>query len=1108
MNRLLSLGGGQENSAIPSLGMWRLLTGIVGALLLLGQASLAHAQQVDWVNHSWGLGSAEGYSVAVDESGVSVVTGTFQETVIFGRDEPNATTLTSVGNGDIFIARYDANGDLLWVKAVGAAGYDRGNAVAFDAQGDSYVVGHFVGVATFGEGPAARTLTSSGSGDLFLAKLDSAGNFLWVQQAGGNIGAISAIAVDADGGSYITGSFAGTTTFAPDTPQAILLSSSGDTDLFVARFDANGELLWVNQAGGSAADSGRGIAIDADGHSYVTGTFAGTATFAPATPQAITLTSNGGTDLFVARYAANGDLLWARKAGASDNDYGQAIAVDEAGNSTVAGAQGSQLYVARYTVDGNRLWIGVTGGVASNAWGNAVAVDAAGNSYVVGEFTGGTSFSFLRGNTNFVQFGLKNSGASDGFLATYNADGTQMWARAMGGSLYDTAYGIAVDGAGNSVVTGAFMSAATLYPLRVSGPGTQLFIAHFAPTTQPITVNTPADPGDGVCTSAECTLREALTLANDYLLGENTIAFNIPGPGPHTIQPSGNLPTIIDPVIIDGYTQPGAQPNTNPMTEPINATILVEIDGSHANIGFDFTGNSWNSVVRGLAMNRFRSIALDDARRIRVEGNFIGTDPSGTQALGNGIGFASSGGIGGTTPMIGGTTPAARNLIAGNGTGIAIGALSFATVEGNFIGTDHTGTQALGNGVGVIASNCVGCELGRITLRNNLIAGNTTGVRNTYTCCSITGNLVGTDRSGQSPLPNSGDGLVVSSYDLSVGGNLIAFNGGSGIRVGDSGGANLVRIVGNRIFANGAAGITVTGSRTIARISENLINGNGTLGIDLNGDGVTLNDPGDGDQGANSVQNFPVVGLVTSASQTWVQGVLNSTPSTAFTLAFYANTSCDPSHFGEGEQFLGTVNVTTDSRGEALFNDYLPTAAARGTFITATATGNRGTSEFSSCRVVGATLANQLLVVNQLSSSYDPTPVANAPAGVMRLTATFANQSAAPLTSTYFRVATLTGGNLLLNGDAGPSGVGGVIGGPVTVAPNERFAVTYAIGLQQRQAFEFYVDAYGLDPDGLVAAEPEVRVNTEFDLSFDDAVFGAPSPTTLENPVYLPLINR
>ena len=596
-------------------------------------------------------------------------------------------------------------------------------------------------------------------------------------------------------------------------------------------------------------------------------------------------------------------------------------------------------------------------------------------------------------------------------------------------------------------------------------------------TDSVITINSAADPGNGGCTATECTLREAIALANTFP-GQNTIAFNIPGQGPHTIQPLGNLPDIIDSVVIDGYTQPGARPNSNPMTEPINAVIMIEIDGSRATTGFSFTGNSWNSVIRGLAINRFGSGAIYESRRIVIAGNFIGTDPLGIQARGNGVGIRSGGGQGGTSPKIGSSTPAARNLIAGNGTGIEVGAISWATVEGNFIGTDSSGQRALGNSTGVIVSNCPGCELGRITLRNNLISGNGTGARSTYTCCSIAGNLFGVDRTGQLPLPNTGDGLIVSSFDMTVGGNLFAYNGGNGIRMVDSGGANVLTLTGNRIFANGAAGITITSGRARAQLTANTIYGNGTLGIDLGDDGVTPNDPSDGDSGPNLGQNYPVLKLAGSDNgNSVINGTINSTPNRPLTLEFFANQQCDPSGYGEGERYLATQAVTTDAGGNAAFTIQLPQAIPLGQGVTATATDgiNRAesgnpTSEFSRCRAVAGQI-NHNLQAATTTTRYNPTPMPGAPAGVFTLEATFVNRSATALTDLFFKVQRLSNNNLLLNAEGGPGGVGALRMGPETLSPGTTFLITFQIGLQARAPFTFLVDGYGLPAAGSVGAD-------------------------------------
>jgi CSLREA domain-containing protein len=202
-----------------------------------------------------------------------------------------------------------------------------------------------------------------------------------------------------------------------------------------------------------------------------------------------------------------------------------------------------------------------------------------------------------------------------------------------------------------------------------------------------IFVNSTDDPGDGVCDAAECTLREAINLAN-VGAGLETISFNIPGAGPHVISPISPLPTITDPVIIDGYSQPGSSPNTNPPELGSNAVIMVELDGSQAGsvlAGLNITAG--DSTVKGLAINRFNGngIALMNNGNNTVTGNFIGTDVMGVFPQGNsyhGIRIEAS-----TGNVVGGITSAAWNLISSNGfSGVSIGDTSQAnTVQGNLI---------------------------------------------------------------------------------------------------------------------------------------------------------------------------------------------------------------------------------------------------------------------------------------------------------------------------------------------------------------------------------------------------------------------------------------
>jgi hypothetical protein len=502
-------------------------------------------------------------------------------------------------------------------------------------------------------------------------------------------------------------------------------------------------------------------------------------------------------------------------------------------------------------------------------------------------------------------------------------------------------------------------------------------------------------------------LRQAILDANASS-GSDTIAFNIPGVGPHTLQPSSALPHITDPVLIDGYTQPGARPNTNPPGQGINAVLSIELDGDNLR---GSTGNGLHiragaSTVRGLVINRFPGlgVVLSSPGGNRIEGNFIGTDVAGTTPLGNLSGSAGIGTFGGSDGnLIGGTTPAARNLISADrgGNGVQIGSSS-NVVQGNFIGTDVTGTLDLGNrlsGVEIRGSdNTIG---GTVAGARNVISGNgREGVRISSGGGNVVrGNFIGTDVTGTLELGNDIHGVRVSGSGNTIGGtlagagNVISGNGEFGIFLFGLSGNNVVQGnligtdvtglvalgnsrsgvdisqgenntiggtepgAGNVIAFNGGVGVIIGNFRTDNNATlGNSISSNGGLGIDLwHNFGVTPNDPGDTDSGGgNSLQNFPeLTSAATGTDGIAIKGALNSTPEDTFELEFFSNTQCDPSGHGEGEVFLGWTTVTTDANGDAGFTVNLSEAVPVGQSITATATDpDNNTSEFSQCIAV------------------------------------------------------------------------------------------------------------------------------------------------------------
>ena len=244
------------------------------------------------------------------------------------------------------------------------------------------------------------------------------------------------------------------------------------------------------------------------------------------------------------------------------------------------------------------------------------------------------------------------------------------------------------------------------------------------------------------------------------------------------------------------------------------------------------------------------------------------------------------------------------------------------------------------------------------------------GVRIPGSGNTVRASAIGTDGTGAPDLGNGSVGVLLLGPGNTVGGpgaedgNAIVGNGGAGVRVGNVATGNLVE--GNRIEANGAVGVLVATGGSSA-IRANSILGNAALGIDLAPAGVTLNDPGDADTGANGRQNSPVIASAsheTDTAITTVSGSLPSTPSSSFTVELFANAACDPSGSGEGETPLATTVVLTEANGDGVFSFEVPDSGLPvGAFATATATSAAGdTSELSACRVVEASDPPEKLV--------------------------------------------------------------------------------------------------------------------------------------------------
>ncbi len=518
------------------------------------------------------------------------------------------------------------------------------------------------------------------------------------------------------------------------------------------------------------------------------------------------------------------------------------------------------------------------------------------------------------------------------------------------------------------------------------------------------TVTTNADAGVG-------SLRQAILDANGAA-GADTIAFNIVGSGVHAIAPATALPAITSPVTIDGYTQSGSSANTHDVTQGLNTVLQIEIDGSGLPAGsICLDVAAADTTIRGLNVHgcQFAGIRLQNsASNAAIEGCFLGTDATGTSAPSNSTPTAQVTGAAPTNVRIGGTAPAARNLISGGHDKVAfdpVGGIHGLTIQGNLIGTNAAGTAGLPtNGSGLVLTRVTDVTVGGTAAgARNVISGNTNGIELGGTPAAnilIAGNYIGVDVTGASPLGNSNRGITCDSPAVTIGGttaaarNVISNNGGIGLVLGQSGAASGMVVQGNYIgvdvtgtvaMGNGDRGLHVGGgNHTIGGIGPgeanviantkfnggtgdgvylpfsqgnvirgNSIHGNAGLGIDVmpagSPEGVTPNDPGDTDTGGNGMQNFPLFTSVTTGATTRIQGVLHSKAATVYDLDFYANACSNfPREFLEGETWLGTAQVTSDGNGDVAFDVTLPVATVPGTRVTATATDPLGnTSEFS-----------------------------------------------------------------------------------------------------------------------------------------------------------------
>jgi hypothetical protein len=334
-----------------------------------------------------------------------------------------------------------------WVRSFGDIGRDVGRAVCTDNQGNVIVAGYFQGDIKLGN----VTYYGRGLDDIFLIKYDAEGKLLWAKTAGGPLadGAYG-VATDKDGNIYIAGQFDSLVYFDNK-----VVFSNGKTDVFLAKYSASGQIIWVEKAGGPQSDGATAVAVDKEGSAYITGKFENFAAFGSRV-----INSAGFLDIFFAKYHADGSLVWIKRAGGIKEDAGLGIAVDTFGNCYATGyfnetanfeveilstpSTSAEIFIVKIDSVGEYEWAHQAGGLRGDV-AYAIAVDEARNSYITGYFSDVAYFG---------QHTLQVVAYNDIFVAKYNAKGICQWARSAGGRLLDIGTGISVAKDGSIYITG------------------------------------------------------------------------------------------------------------------------------------------------------------------------------------------------------------------------------------------------------------------------------------------------------------------------------------------------------------------------------------------------------------------------------------------------------------------------------------------------------------------------------------------------------------------------------------------------------------------------------------------------------------------------------
>jgi uncharacterized repeat protein (TIGR01451 family) len=358
-----------------------------------------------------------------------------------------------------------------WAKLIRSTGNNDCRTVAQDTAGSIYYAGQFDGTADFDPGPGIFNLTSAPNDDIYIVKLDSAGNFIWVKQFGGaGYDFVNSISLDDSMNIYFTGTFEDTADFDPGVGIYNIVSA-GQRDIFVTKLNSNGDLIWAKQIGSSGYDFGRYVYLDSSSF-FLLGDFNGTVDLDP-NAGVLNATSSGGADMFISKFDLNGNLIWAKKFDGTSDDNAYKMDLDPSGNilmtgiywgttdldpgvgvqSFIATGTGRDIFVVKLDPNGNYIWAFGLSGPGAFDLGSAIKTDASGNVYYAGRFDATIDFDPGPGVLNLSTPGISYENI---YVSKLDPNGNLVWAKSMNCNSSAQVTDIQLDSLNNIYATGDF----------------------------------------------------------------------------------------------------------------------------------------------------------------------------------------------------------------------------------------------------------------------------------------------------------------------------------------------------------------------------------------------------------------------------------------------------------------------------------------------------------------------------------------------------------------------------------------------------------------------------------------------------------------------------